>query len=103
MFNYRLINTSGDVLGVVSLETEDLPKLLVAGEKMLLSASWDVNAAFGTNANVDFVVSPEPVSKVHDHVYDEFGVCEVEGCSQYEMLKDYHTPEASYERKRLGL
>lgn len=59
MYNYRLVNSSGEILGVVSLQTEDLPKLLVAGETMILSASWDVGT-LEAKAYVEFVVTPEP-------------------------------------------
>lgn len=69
MYNYRLLNASGDLLGVVSLETEDLPKLLMAGEKFILGGSYVKQAIppLGTKDEfIEFFVYPEPVMQRQD-------------------------------------
>jgi len=40
MFNYRLTDINGRVIGMISLETEDLPKNIINGVNYLLSCSY---------------------------------------------------------------
>lgn len=41
MFNYRLVDMYGKTLGVVSLETEELPKKMVEGHEFCLAIAFN--------------------------------------------------------------
>lgn len=40
MYNYRLTDINGRQLGIISLETEELPELVMSGINILLSGSY---------------------------------------------------------------
>lgn len=58
MYNYRLSTANGKTIGVISLENEELPKLIMDGKKMLLCGSY-VKAS---HKFIEFFISPEPAT-----------------------------------------
>lgn len=63
VYNYRLLNAYGKPIGVISLESEDLPKLIMAGEKMFLTGCYIKQSTPVLNTKdefIEFVVMPEP-------------------------------------------
>lgn len=57
--SYKLLDSSGRVLGVITLETDEVPDLMQKGAEFRLGGSWN----YSTNKFVHFFLLPVPVVK----------------------------------------